>query len=277
MTTVPTVKLNRLVTISAKRETQADSLIEWRYGTYSAEPLERYIGLFGTELPSLGKYAWIDVHDATLPFEDVNTAQAIVDADVGDLELGANSINDDGTPNSILPVPGNVLEHAALVGMEIRFGPADEYPNAYVSFVSEGRDDYPTNDAKHGEYFFIRVRPGTISRVGNNFSLLDTEEIVVTVEGRMTDASLSDSVSTYWGIWAELTERGVQSGISTSGAILSTSREQTASCVVRYRTDFLAAETVTDDLAREWRVTSSRPFSDRRYLSLELVRVIGEA
>ena len=47
--------------------------------------------------------------------------------------------------------------------------------------------------------------------------------------------------------------------------------------MVRYRSEYLAAETVTDDLAREWRVTSSRPFSDRRYLSLELVRVIGAA
>ena len=277
MTTIPTVKLNRLVTITAKRETQADSLIEWRFGTYSAEPLPQYIGLFGTELPSLGKYAWVDAHDATLPFEDVDTATKIVDAAPGDLELGANSVNDDGTPNAVLPVPSNVLEHAVLIGMEVRFGPADEYPNAYVSFVADGRDDYPTSDSKFGEFFFIRVRPGTISRVGSDFSLLDTEEIVVTVEGQMTDASLSDTVSTYRGVWGELTERGIQNGISTSGAILSTSREQTASCVVRYRSEYLAAETVEDDLQREWRVTSSRPFSDRRYLSLELVRVIGEA
>ena len=272
-----TVKLNRLVTITASRETQADNLIEWRYGTYSAEPLPQYIGLYGTTLPSLGKYAWVDSNDATLTFEDVNSAQAIVDANVGDLQLGANSINDDGTPNAILPIPGNVLEHAALVGMEVRFAPASDYPDNYISFVSDGRDAYPTSDSKFGEFFFIRVRPGTISRVGNDFTLLDTEEVIIAVEGMMTDSSLSDVVSTYRGVWGELTEHGMRQGIATSGAILSTSREQTASLVVRYRSDYLAAESVTDDLAREWRVSSSRPFSDRRYLSLELVRVIGEA
>ena len=228
-TAIPRVKLNRLVTITAKRETQADTLIEWRYGTYSAEPLPQYIGLFGTELPSLGKYAWVDSNDSTLPFGDVDTAQEIVDADIGDLELGANSVNDDGTPNAVLPIPGNVLEHAALLGMEVRFAPAGDYPDNYISFVSDGRDDYPTSDSKFSEYFFIRVRPGTLALTGSDFSLLDTEEIVVTVEGQMTDASLSDMVSTYRGIWAELTEHGMRQGISTSGAILSTSREQTAS------------------------------------------------
>ena len=273
-TAIPRLKLNRLITIRAMQETQADSLISWRFGTYSAEPLSEYIGLFGTELPSLGRYAWVDENDSTLPFENVDSAQAIVDAAPGDLEIGNNAIQDDGMPNRVLPIPGDVLEHADLLGMEVRFSPVAD-TESYVSFISDGRSDYPTNDGKHGEYFFIRVRPGTLERTGADFTLGDTEEILVSIEGQLTDSSLSGSLSTNRGVWAELTERGIQQGISTSGDILSTSREQTASAVVRYRSDFLAAETVTDDLAREWRVTSTRPFSDRRYLSLDLVRVIG--
>ena len=51
------------------------------------------------------------------------------------------------------PFLGNVLEHAALVGMEVRFAPANEFPDSYISFVSDGRADYPTNDdSKFGEY-----------------------------------------------------------------------------------------------------------------------------
>ena len=273
-TAIPRLKLNRLITIRAMQETQADTLIAWRYGTYSAEPLREYIGLFGTELPSLGRYAWVDENDSTLPFENVDSASKIVAANIGDLELGSNSIQDDGMPNRVLPIPGDVLEHSDLLGKEVRIAPADDH-FSFINFVSDGRSDYPTSDPKHGEYFFIRVRPRTLERTGADFALGDTEELFVAIEGQMTDSSLTGSLSTYRGVWAELMEHGMQQGISTAGDILSTSREQTASAVVRYRSDFLAAETVTDDLQREWRVTSSRPFSDRRYLSLELTRVIG--
>ena len=271
-----TPKLNRLHTITASRELTADTLLAWRYGTYSSEPLRQYIGLFASNLPSLGKYAWVDTNDATLAFEEANTAQKIVAANVGDLELGRNSINDDGTANAVLPIPGNLLEHAALVGMEIRFAPADEYPDNYVSFISDGRDDYPTNDDKHGEYFFIRVRPGTIERTGNDFTLLDTEEVIVTVEGQVAASTLSNSIA-YPGVWGEMNEAGISQVISATGDLLTTSSEQTASLIVRYRSDLLAGATVTDDLQREWRVTSSRPIRDRRYILYDLARVVQAA
>ena len=268
--------MNRLHTITASRELTADSLLAWRYGTYSAEPLRQYIGLFTTDLPSLGKYAWVDTNDATLSFEEVNTTQAIIAANVGDLELGRNSINDDGTPNAVLPIPGNLLEHAALVGMEVRFAPANEYPDNYISFVSDGRADYPTNDDKFGEFFFIRVRPGTLDKHGSDFTLLDTEEVIVTVEGQAAASSLSDSIA-YPGVWGELNEAGISQAISTAGDLLTTSSEQTASLIVRYRSDLLAGTTVTDDLQREWRVTSSRPIRDRRYILYDLARVVAAA
>ena len=268
--------MNRIFTITASRELTADTLLAWRFGTYSAEPFGRYIGLFTSVLPSLGRYSWIDRNDATFTFEDVDTAQAIVAANVGELELGRNSINDDATPNAVLPIPGNVLEHAALVGMEVRFAPANEYPENYVSFVSDGRSDYPTSDAKFGEYFFIRVRPETIERTGSDFTLLNTEEVLVTVEGQVAASSLADSVS-YPGIWGELNEQGISQAISTVGDVLTTSSEQTASLVIRYRSDLLAGTTVSDDLQREWRVTSSRPIRDRRYVLYELARVVQAA
>ena len=269
-------RMNRIFTITASRELTADTLLAWRYGTYSAEPFGRYIGLFTTVLPSLGRYAWIDGNDATFAFEDVATAQAIIDADIGELELGRNSINDDQTANSVLPIPGNVLEHAALVGMEIRFAPANEHPDNFISFVSDGRADYPTNDAKFGEFFFIRVRPGTIERTGNDFTLLNTEEVLVTVEGQVAASSLSDSIA-FPGIWGELNEQGISQSISATGDVLTTSSQQTANLIVRYRSDLLAGTTVTDDLQREWRVTSSRPIRDRRYVLYELARVVQAA
>ena len=271
-----TPRMNRIFTITASRELTADTLLAWRFGTYSAEPFGRYIGLFTTVLPSLGRYAWVDRNDSTFAFEDVDTAQEIVDADIGELELGRNSVNDDATANSILPIPGNVLEHAALVGMEVRFAPANEYPDNYVSFVSDGRADYPTNDAKFGEFFFIRVRPGTIERTGNDFTLLNTEEVIVTVEGQVAASSLADSLA-FPGIWGELNEQGISQAISATGDVLTTSSQQTASLIVRYRSDLLAGTTVTDDLQREWRVTSSRPIRDRRYVLYELARVVQAA
>ena len=76
--------MNRIFTITASRELTADTLLAWRYGTYSAEPFGRYIGLFTSVLPSLGRYAWIDQNDSTFAFEDVDTAQEIVAANVGE-------------------------------------------------------------------------------------------------------------------------------------------------------------------------------------------------
>lgn len=270
-----TPRLNRIFTVTASRESvTADTLIEWRFNQYSAEPLQRYMGLFASTLPSTGKYAWIETGDATLPFGWVDSAQGIVDTEITDLELGANSVNDDGSPNSILPAPGGLLEHDAIYGKEVRIYPANESGADYISFIAEGRTEYPTNDAKHGQFFFIKVRPGTFQHVGNNFDLFENEEILLSVEGQVTSSEFAEPIA-YPGIWGEFNEKGIQQSIASAGDILDFDSEQTASLVVRYRNDLLGGESVIDDLGREWRVSSSRPIIDRRYIRYELVRTIA--
>ena len=155
-----------------------------------------------------------------------------------------------------------------LDGLEVRFGPASVYPDSYVRFTSSGRNDYFTNDSKYEEFFFIEVG-SAITLVGDAFTLEMEEDVIINVENQTATTSIS-APTLYEGVWGELDEQGLQQSLISTGSILVTGREQLATLTVRYDSRWLAGETVIDDLNREWRVTSSRPIRDRRYLEFEL-------
>ena len=83
-------KLNRIFTVTASSERQVSSPIEWRYDAYSAEPLQGYFGLYEITLPAVGKWVWT-LADAIQSLSSVNTAQAVIDAEIDGLEIGRNS------------------------------------------------------------------------------------------------------------------------------------------------------------------------------------------
>ena len=259
-------RLNRVVTVRASSVDTAEALIPWRFSHYGAESDGESVQPV-TTLPSVGKYAWSASLLGSHDFSDVNTSAKLTTATITELELGRNSVNPDGSPNTALPLTGDVLRDETLAGKEIRFGPASLFPDSYVSFQASGRNDYFTNDSKLEEYFFIEA-DGPITAVGDAFTLEVDTDIVVTVQDQTAMQSVAESAE--YRVWGELIEMGVSQSIQTSGSLLTSSREQTGFATVRYDARLLVAETMVDDLQREWRVTSSRPLNDRRFLRYEL-------
>ena len=193
-----------------------------------------------------------------------------------DLQLGANSQNADGTPNESLPMPSDVLRDDDLIGREVRLYPAATYPaTPYVKFVADSRDEYPVTDSRFGQYFFIRVRRGTLELMGNDFSLDESDDIIITVAGHTAASSLGETVETYEGIWGEFIEnQAIQNIKPASGGGLVTSLEQSATLRIRYDPRLLAARTVTDDDGKRWLVDSRRTLTDKRYIEYDLTRSI---
>ena len=221
-----------------------------------------------TELPAVGRYGWSASLLGSHPFSAVNSSDKLTTATITELEIAANSISDDATPNTTLPLPGDVLRDETLAGKEVRVGPASLYPDVYVRFIASGRNDYFVSDSKYEEYFFIAV-DSPITAVGQSFSLESDTDIITTVEAQIASASIATPM-TMNGVWGQLIESGLQQTISTSGTLLITGREQTATLLIRYDPRLLSGESVVDDLNREWRVTSSRPIRDRRFIEYEL-------
>ena len=260
-----TPRLNRIFSITASSIITGEQLIPWRYSAYGAPDTG---GQPATELPSLGKYAWAASLLGAHNFDNVDTSEKLTTATIPELELGRNTVNADGSENSTLPAPGDVLQDVALDGMEVRLGPALLYPDSYVRFVSSGRNDYFTSSEKYLEFFFVEV-DSAITLVGDAFTLESDTDVIVNISGQTATTTVSDAVL-YQGVWGEIDEQGLQQSLISTGSILVTGREQLATLTVRYDSRWLAGETVIDDLNREWRVTSSRPIRDRRYIEFEL-------
>ena len=243
-----TPKLNRIFTVRASSVQTTEVLIPWRFSGYGAQ--SSGFGQPSTELPSTGLYAWSASLLGSHRFSAVDTSGKLTTATISELEIGRNSVNSDGTPNTSLPAPGGLLKDETLTGKEIRFGPASSYPDSYVRFTAGGRNDYFTNDAKYEEFFFIAV-DGDITAAGDPFTLEEDDDVIVSVEGQTASASISTPTE-YGGVWGELREEGLTQSITTSGSILTTVREQVATLLLRYDPRLLAGESVTDDLGREW-------------------------
>ena len=267
-------KLNRIFTVTASAEQSVSSPIEWRYDSYSAEPLQGYFGLYEITLPSVGKWAWT-LSDAIQSLSSVNTAQAVIDAEIDGLELGRNSVNDDGTPNTVLPVPGDTLEPAELTNVEVRLGLATGFDTNYLMFTATGRSDYFSNDQKFREIFEIEIDASTMVLVGSDFTFTETGEILITVAGQATAATLTTPI-TYSGVWGEMFEEGFSESINVTGLELSTAATARATFKTRYRAELLSGDSVSDDLSRTWNVASSRVLRDRRFIEYDLTRLVGQ-
>ena len=76
-------------------------------------------------------------------------------------------------------------------------------------------------------------------------------------------------------VWARITEQGQRAGILglTSGDVLIT--EIFATVVTRYDPDLDIAETVIDDVFREWKVSEAHSILDRRYYQMEITRSVA--
>ena len=264
MTYVP--RLNRVFTLTASAITTTAILIPWRYTFYGAQA-DGPITTPTTSLPSVGKYAWSASLLGSHEFSDVDTSANIIAATITELEIGYNSVNEDGSPNTNLPLPG-LLQDEHLRGKEIRFGPASLYPSSYVRFMAGGRSEYFPDDSRFGQFFFIEV-DGDITLVGDAFTLESDDDVIITVEDQTAQASVD--TPTEHKVFGELKELGVIQSISTSGSLITTSRDQSAYLTIRYDPRFLAGETVVDDLSRTWRVVSSRPISERRFIEYDMV------
>ena len=264
MTYVP--RLNRVFTLTASSISTTEILIPWRYTVYGAQA-DGPIITPTTSSPSVGKYAWAASLLGSHDFDDVDTSDKLTTATITELELGHNSVNEDGSPNTNLPLPG-LLQDEHLTGKEIRFGPASLYPDSYVRFTAGGRNEYFPDDSRFGQYFFIEV-DGDITLVGDAFTLESDTAIIITVQDQT--AQVSVDAPTRHKVFGELKELGVTQSISTSGSLITTSRDQSAYLTIRYDSRFLAGETVVDDLGRTWRVVSSRPISERRFIEYDMV------
>ena len=267
-------KLNRIFTVTASSERQVSSPIEWRYDAYSAEPLQGYFGLYEITLPAVGKWVWT-LADAIQSLSSVNTAQAVIDAEIDGLEIGRNSVNDDGTPNAVLPIPGDTLEPAELTNVEVRLGVAANFDTDYLRFMATGRSDYFSNDEKFREILEIEIDASTMTLVGSDFTFTETGEILITVAGQATSATLTNPV-TFGGVWGEMFEEGFSESINVTGLELSTAATARATFRTRYRFELLSGDTVVDDLSRAWNVASSRVLRDRRFIEYDLTRLIGQ-
>ena len=277
------INLNRIFTINASEESTMITPIAWRYNRYAEESSPG--GIPTTTSPSLGGYTWGEGNGEEL-FTAVDTSAEIIAiaTNVTFLQLGYNSVNQDGSANANLPTPGAVLRGSAINGKQVRFYLESEYPDgSYLSFIADRREEYPSNNSLFREYFFIEIRQVTddtgtnypeITLHGSPFNIPSkTTPIIITVQGQETSTIVSDPIE-YPGVWGQLIERGATQSIQAAGTLLVTSAEATATLTVRYRPELAVGQTVDDDLGRHWRVETSRIIRDRRFIEYDLVRAV---
>ena len=99
----------------------------------------------------------------------------------------------------------------------------------------------------------------------------------LTVADQTTSTTLTDTATTFNGIWGEIFEEGLRDTVSIDGTDLTTATVASATFRTRYRSDLVGGETVVDDLGRTWNVESSRMIRDRRYIEYDLQRLVGES
>ena len=286
MTTPRIPKLNRVFTVTASSERQVSSLIKWRYNNYGTV-FGGAIGVWKIALPATGKYGFarggaivIAQQNGLLPIQGQgfgafgDSAQDAIAANITNIQIGANSVNSDGTANTVLPEPQSVLTDTTLDDKEVRLGPVDNFDTNYLRFTATGRGDYPTSADEFREVFQIFVTSSATTLVGDDFTITATTPLFLTVEGQATTTTLSETV-THNGIWGEMDELGIEQAVSIVGTDLTESAQARATLKIRYRADLVDGDSVVDDLGRTWTVTSSRALYDRRFLEYDLQRLIA--
>ena len=265
-----TYSLNRVVTISGASAETSEQPIEWRMDFHDGIGIS---GTASTQLPSLGRYAFNrGSYSGSWHYDEVHDTDALLAIAIPTLEVGAQSIFPDGSPNTILPSLEASLTDATLDNVEVRFRPERQDSDNYFRWTATGRGDYFPGQEKFHEYIFLYVESPEL--VGDVFSWNRNERVFFPVEG--ITAPQSTSETTNRKAWGQLVELGLTSGIVSVGSSeIQTTSEETARLILRYAPDLAQGGKVTDDLGRAWTVRSSRAIQNRRYLDFELYRVVA--
>ena len=263
-------RLNRVVTISGASAETSEQPIEWRFDYQDGIGIS---GTASTRLPSHGRYAYNrGSYAGSWHYDEVHDTDALLATSIPTLELGAQSIYADGTPNTILPSIEASLTDATLDGVEVRFRPERLPDTNYFRWTATGRSDYFPGEAKFHEFIFVYVESPEL--VGDSFGWDRNERVFFSVEGITAPQSIGEVSNRK--AWGAITELGIVSGIVSVGSDnLQTASEETARLVIRYDPDLAQGKSVTDDLGREWTVRSSRAIRDRRFLEFELFRLVA--
>ena len=268
--TTPRYRLNRIVTISGASAETSEQPIEWRFDFQDGVGIS---GTASTQLPSLGRYAFNrGSYSGSWHHDEVHDTAALLTIAIPTLEVGAQSIYADGSPNTILPSLEASLTDATLDGVEVRFRPERLPDTNFFKWTATGRSDYFPGEAKFHEFVFVFVENPEL--VGDSFSWARNERVLISVSG--ITAPMASGETTNRKAWGAITELGIVSGIVSVGSDnLQTVSEETARLVIRYDADLAQGKSVTDDLGREWTVRSSRAIRDRRFLEFELFRLVA--
>ena len=265
-----TYQLNRIVTVSGASAETSEQPIEWRFDFHDGIGIS---GTASTQLPSHGRYAFNrGSYSGSWHYDEVHDTDSLLATSIPTLELGAQSIYADGSPNTVLPSIEASLTDATLDNVEVRFRPERLPDDNYFRWTATGRSDYFPSEPKHHEYIFVE----SPELVGEPFEWDRNERVFFSVSG--ITAPMAVGETTNRKAWAQLVELGITSGIVAVGSSeLQTTSEETARLVIRYDPDLGHGKSVTDDLGREWTVRSSRAIQNRRYLEFELFRLVVAA
>ena len=268
--TSPRYRLNRIVTVSGASAETEERPIEWRMDFHDGVGIS---GTASTQLPSLGRYAFNrGSYSGSWHYDEVHDTDSLLATSIPTLELGAISINADGSPNTILPSIEASLTDATLDNVEVRFRPERLDSDNYFKWTATGRSDYFPSESKFHEFIFVYVESPEL--VGDAFSWDRNERVFFSVSGITAPQSIGEVSNRK--AWAALYELGITSGIVSVGSSeIQTTSEETARLILRYDPDLAQGKAVTDDLGREWTVRSSRAIQNRRYLEFELYRLVA--
>ena len=265
-----TYQLSRIVTVSGASAETEERPIEWLFDYHDGIGIS---GTASTQLPSHGRYAFNrGSYSGSWHFDEVHDTDGLLATSIPTIELGAQSIFADGSPNTVLPSIEASLTDATLENVEVRFRPERLPDTNYFKWTATGRGDYFPGQEKFHEYIFLYVESPEL--VGDAFSWNRNERVFFFVEE--ITAPQSTSETTNRKAWGQLSELGLTSGIVSVGSSeIQTTSEETARLILRYDPDLAQGGKVTDDLGRAWTVRSSRAIQNRRYLEFELYRVVA--
>ena len=258
--------LNRIFTVSGGSAETEERAIEWRMDWQTG------IGAAGTaspQLPSHGRYAFCRGFLNLWTYSDIYDTDTISSVNPPMLLLPARSVLENSEPDNTLPALETSLKDAAVTDKWIRFRPVSNDADNYVQWTATGRRDYYADSPFFQEFFFVEVDTPTL--VGDSFSWLRDDAIIITVEDQTIPASASETLNKK--AWGRITEYGISVDVLAIGSDeYQTPGEESARLILRYDANLARGKSVTDDLNREWTVKGARAIRERRFLEFDLSR-----
>ena len=161
-----TYQLSRIVTVSGASAETEERPIEWLFDYHDGIGIS---GTASTQLPSHGRYAFNrGSYSGSWHFDEVHDTDGLLATSIPTIELGAQSIFADGSPNTVLPSIEASLTDATLENVEVRFRPERLPDTNYFKWTATGRGDYFPGQEKFHEYIFLYVESPEL--VGDAFS-----------------------------------------------------------------------------------------------------------